>query len=69
MKARSNDNVGVAAIKNNGVLFPNSKTKTELLNHKHMSFFFMDDEKDHLTTMSHPKYPNIEDITISIERL
>ena len=27
----------------------------------------MDDDTDHLPTVSHPKYPNIENITISIE--
>ena len=27
----------------------------------------MDDDTDHLPTMSHHKYPNIENITISIE--
>ena len=27
----------------------------------------MDDDTDNLPTMSHPKYPNIENITISIE--
>ena len=27
----------------------------------------MDDDTDHLPTMSHPKYPNIENIAISIE--
>ena len=27
----------------------------------------MDDGTDHLATMSQPKYPNIEDITISME--
>ena len=27
----------------------------------------MDDDTDHLLTMSHPKYPNIENITISIK--
>ena len=27
----------------------------------------MNDETDHLPTISHPKYPNIENITISIE--
>ena len=27
----------------------------------------MDDDTDHLSTMSHPKYSNIENITISIE--
>ena len=29
--------------------------------------FTMDDDTDHLPTMSHPKYPNIENINISIE--
>ena len=27
----------------------------------------MDDDTDHVPSMSHPKYPNIENITISIE--
>ena len=27
----------------------------------------MDDDTDHLPTISHPKYPNIENIAISIE--
>ena len=67
IKARRNDNIGVAAIKNNGILYHDSKTKAELLNHQFMSVFTMDDDTDHLPTMSHPKYPNIENITISIE--
>ena len=29
----------------------------------------MDDDTDHLPTMSHPKYFNIEDIAISIKGL
>ena len=67
IKARRIDNIGVAAIKNNGILYHDSKTKAELLNHKFKSVFTMDDDTDHLPTMSHPKYPNIENITISIE--
>ena len=67
IKARRNDNIRVAAIKNNGILYHDSKTKAELLNHKFMSVFTMDDDTGHLPTMSHPKYPNIENITISIE--
>ena len=67
IKARHNDNIGVAAIKNNGILYHDSKTKAELLNHQLKSVFTMDDDTDHLPTMSHPKYPNIENITISIE--
>ena len=57
----------VAAIKNNGILHHDSKTKAELLNHQCKSVFTMDDDTDHLPIMSHPKYPNIENITISIE--
>ena len=67
VKARRNDNIGVAAIKNNGILYHDSKTKAELLNHQYKSVFTMDDDTDHLPTISHPKYPNIENITISIE--
>ena len=67
IKARRNDNIGVAAIKDNGILYHDSKTKAELLNHQFKSVFTIDDDSDHLPTMSHPKYPNIENITISIE--
>ena len=67
IKARHNDNIGVAAIKNNGILYHDSKTKAELISHQFKSVFTMDDDTDHLSTMSHPKYPNIENITISIE--
>ena len=63
IKARCNDNIGVAAIKNNGILYHDSKTKADLFK----SVFTMDDDTDHLPTMSHPTYPNIENISISIE--
>ena len=56
-----------AAIKINGILYHDCKTKAELMDHQLMSVFTMTGDKDHLPTMSHPKYPNIEDITISIE--
>ena len=39
----------------------------ELINSQFKSVFTMKDGTDHLQTMSHPKYPNIEDMTISIE--
>ena len=65
IKATRSDNVGVAAIKNNGILYHDSNT--ELLVHQFMSVFTMDDDTDHLTTMPHPKYPNVENTTISIE--
>ena len=67
IKARRNDNIGVAAIKNNGILYHDSKTKAELLNHQFKSVYTMDDDTDHLATMSQLKYPNIEEITISTE--
>ena len=68
IRARRNDNIGVAAIKNNGILYYDSKTKAELFNlSQFKSVFTMDDDTDHLPTMSHPKYPNIENIAISIE--
>ena len=67
IKAKRNDNIGVAAIRNNGILHHDSKTKAELLNHKFKSAFTMDDDTDYLPTISHPKYPNNEDINIGIE--
>ena len=54
-------------MKNNGILYHDSKTKAELLNDQFNSIFTMDDDTDHLPTMSNPKYPNVENITISIE--
>ena len=66
--SRRNDNIGVAAIKNNGILYHDSNTKVELLNHQFKSVFTMD-YTDHLPTMSHPKYPNIENKTIGTEGL
>ena len=51
IKARHNDNIGVAAIKDNGILYHDSKTKAELLNHQFKSVFFtIDDDTDHLPT-------------------
>ena len=57
----------LSSFKDNGILYHDSKTKAELLNHQFKSVFTIDDDTDHLPTMSHPKYPNIENITISIE--
>ena len=54
IKARCTDNIGVAAIKNNGILHHDSKTKAELLNQQYKSIFTMDDNIDHLP-MSHPE--------------
>ena len=51
MKARRNDNIGLAAIKNNGILYHDTRTKAELLNHQFKSAFTMDDDTDHLPTM------------------
>ena len=67
IKARRSDNIGVGAIKNNGILYHDDKTMAELLNHQFKSVFTMDYDTDHLPTMSRPKYPNIESITISIQ--
>ena len=55
IKERRNDNIGVAAIKNNGILYHDSKTKAELLNNQFKPVFTMDDDTDHLPTMSHLK--------------
>ena len=64
IKARRSDNIAVSAIKDNGILYHDGKTKAELLDHQFKSVFDMDDDSDHLPTMSHP---NIENITIVIE--
>ena len=67
IRADRNDNIGVAAIKNKSVLHHDSKTKAELLSLQLTSVFTVRDDADHLPTMSHPKYPNFDDMTISVE--
>ena len=65
--ASRTDNIGVAAIKNNDILYHDGRTKAELLSHQFSSVFTMNDDTYHLPTMSLPKYPNIENIPISID--
>ena len=55
------------AVMNNCILFHDSNSKAELLSHQFKSVFTMDDDTDHLPSMSHPKYPNIENIALSID--
>ena len=50
--ARHDDNNRVAANKNHGILHHDSKTKAELLNLQFKSVFTMDDDTNHLPTMS-----------------
>ena len=57
IKARRNYNIGVAAIKNDGILYHDSKTKAELLNHKLKSVLSMDDDTDHLLLCHIPNTP------------
>ena len=64
IKARRDDNITVSEIKDNGIHYHDGKTKAELLDHQFKSVFSMDDDADHLPTMSHP---NIENITINIK--
>ena len=52
IKARRNDNIGVAAIRDNGILYHDSKTKVELLYHQFKSVVTIDDDTDHLPTMT-----------------
>ena len=58
IKARRNDNIGVAAINNNGIIYHDSKTKAELLNHQFMSVFTMDDDRlsPYYTTFQIPQH-------------
>ena len=50
IRARRIDNIGVAAIKNNGILYHDSKTKAELLNHQ-LGQFLLWMMTDHLPTV------------------
>ena len=52
IKARRNDNIGVAAIKDNGILYHDSNIKAELLHHQFKSVFTIDDDTDHLPTLT-----------------
>ena len=48
IKAKCNDNIVVAAIKNNSILHHNSKTKAELQNNQSKPVFTINDDTDHL---------------------
>ena len=67
IEARRSDNIGVAAIENNGILYHDGSTVAEILNHQHKSVFTLNDDSDNLPTMSYPKYSNIDDIAKSVE--
>ena len=67
IRSSHTDNIGVAVIKNNDILYHVGRTKTELLSHQFKSVFTMNDDTYYLPTMSLPKYPNIENIPIGIE--
>ena len=67
INARRSDNIGKAANMNNAILYHDSKTRAERLDYQFKYIFTTDDDTDHLPIMWHLKYPNIENITISIE--
>ena len=67
VKAKRNDNIGVAALKDNGTLHHDSKTKANLLNRQFKSVFTKSDENDSLPTVKNCNYPSIENITINVK--
>ena len=67
IKSHRKDNIGVAGIKENGVLHQDSETKANLLNKQFQSVFTKDDPKEKLPTLPQSNYPSISDIIINIE--
>lgn len=59
--------IGVAGIKENGVLHQDSETKANLLNKQFQSVFTKEDPKEKLPTLPQSNYPSISDIIINIE--
>ena len=59
IKCRRKDNIGVAGIKENGVLHQNSETKANL---QFQSVFTKEDPKEKLPTLPQSNYSSISDI-------
>ena len=61
VRAKFNDNIGVAAIKKNSILYHDNKTKAEFVNQQLNSIITRDDDIAHLQAISSFIYPYIND--------
>lgn len=67
IKSKRNDNVGVSALRKNGQLHQDSKSKAEILNDQFKSVFTKQDHLEETPNLNEPRYPKIDDLYISIE--
>ena len=66
IKSKRNDNVGVAGIKQNGVLHHDSQTKAEILNNQFHSVFTKENVKAEKPKLNEKRYPSINNLLIDI---
>ena len=64
IKSQRQDSVGVSALKHEGRLYSDSKTKAELLNSQFKSVFTREDT-EHIDKLFAPNYPTIDPLVIN----
>ena len=64
MKSKRVDNIGISALKENGVLFDDSKSKAEILLKQCTSVFTREDTTKPLPNLKEKQFPSIENIQI-----
>ena len=67
IKSKRNDSVGVSALRKNGQLHQDSKSKADILNDQFKSVFTKQDHLEETPKLNEPRYPKIDDLHISIE--
>ena len=67
IKAKRKDNIGIAGIKERGILHQDNKVKANLLNKQFKSVFTKENPDEPMPTMPQKNYPSITDINISVE--
>ena len=67
IKAKRQDNIGVAGIKHEGVLHQDSKMKAELLNKQFQSVFTKENESEPLPPIKERAYPSMPEIVIKTD--
>ena len=67
IKSKRVDNIGVSALKENGMLFDDSKSKSEILLRQFSSVFTQEDTTEPLPDIKDKSYPSINNITVEVK--
>ena len=67
IKSKRSDSIGIAGLKQQGVLHQDSKAKAEILNSQFKSVFTKEDPNEELPEISEKCYPSISNLEITVE--